>query len=347
MVRSTKRALFAQILVFCLRGIYTLFRDKEMNLLMFVTAKIYKTTGTDSRGNTTNNNTNDGTGQVLRTRGRSRRISVEVLGKEEEVDDDDRLRFRIKWAQIGMGISGFAGILFFLVHNLTKNGIFVIMSLVTFSFIIVFMVIFFYKNMSLNLLIRLLQEPKNILTMTFVIFNYVVDIVRPYDEISWVNGLMYLVIVVGFIIIDIARLKSRSFVLMIGGLFTFLTCFNIFGNTFGNNNNGVILFEYTLGDKEYVIMKRSMKRNIYLQILLLTLSGLNTMRKDKKMELLMFATANVFKKTGTVSRFVEDKEFSSALRQESGRNLETSSGRKKKKQQQQVEIPQNDGINIE
>ena len=43
-----------------------------------------------------------------------------------------------------------------------------------------------------------------------------------------------------------------------------------------------ILFEYTLGDKEYVIMKRSMKRNIFLQILLLSVSALNTLRKDKK-----------------------------------------------------------------
>ena len=333
MVRSTKRTLFAQILVFCLRGLYTLFRDKEMNLLMFVTAKIYKETGTDLRGNTTDNNTNDGTGQVSTGRKRSGRNtrSVTVLGKEEAVDDDESLRFRIKWAQIGMSLMGFAAIVFFFVHNLTKNRIVGIMSIVASFLAIVFVANFFYKNMSLYLIIPLLQEPKNVFTMIFVILNCVIDIVRPYDEFSWVNGLVYLIVVLASIIIDISRKKSRLLVLILGGLFTVLTCFNIFGNTIGNNNNGVILFEYTLGDKEYVIMKRSMKRNIFLQILLLSVSALNTLRKDKKMELLMFVNGNVYKRTGTVSMLVEDKQYSSALRQESGCHHH-------RKEKQQVEM---------
>ena len=62
-----------------------------------------------------------------------------------------------------------------------------------------------------------------------------------------------------------------------------ITCFNIYGNTFGSNNYGVVLFEYSLGGIKYKIMKRSIKRTIFMQILLLTLSGLDTMRRDKKM----------------------------------------------------------------
>ena len=64
-----------------------------------------------------------------------------------------------------------------------------------------------------------------------------------------------------------------------------------------------------------------MKRSIgnFLQILLLTLSGLDTMRRDKKMELLMFNTSNVYRETGTVSRYVTDEAFAASLQMESNK----------------------------
>ena len=110
------------------------------------------------------------------------------------------MRFRIKWAQIGMSLMGFAAIVFFFVHNLTKNRIVGIMSIVASFLAIIFVANFFYKNTSLYLIIPLLQEPKNVFTMIFVILNCVIDIVRPYDEFSWVNGLVYLIVVLAFII---------------------------------------------------------------------------------------------------------------------------------------------------
>ena len=101
MVRSTKRAIFAQIMFFCLRGIYTMIRDKEMKLLMFVTAKIYRKTEFDGGGK-----------EKGRVRG-SRRISVEVLGEQETVTIDERFEERIKFAEIGIGVCAFAAVVSF------------------------------------------------------------------------------------------------------------------------------------------------------------------------------------------------------------------------------------------
>ena len=46
--RSTQRSIYLQVLLFSLNGVYTLFRDKKMELMMFVQSNIYISTGTAS-----------------------------------------------------------------------------------------------------------------------------------------------------------------------------------------------------------------------------------------------------------------------------------------------------------
>ena len=199
---------------------------------------------------------------------------------------------------------------------MTKVNAWGVICVIACSFCVILVVVFYYKNISRKILKRSLQEPKNVVVLLIATLNFLVDTLRPYDSFSWVNGLMYFFVITGFILIDMTKKKSRAFVLLLGILMLSLTCFNIYGNTIGSNNYGVVLFEYSLGDIKYKVMKRSIKRTIFVQILLLTLSGLSTMLHDKKMQLLMFATSNVYRETGTVSRYVRNEAFAASLQME-------------------------------
>ena len=59
-------------------------------------------------------------------------------------------------------------------------------------------------------------------------------------------------------------------------------------------------------------MKRSTKRLIYFQILLLGANGIYTMLVDKPMKLMMFATGPIYKSSGTASEKNKDESYSSA-----------------------------------
>ena len=107
--------------------------------------------------------------------------------------------------------------------------------------------------------------------------------------------------------------KSRIFVIFISIIFAVMNLFVIFQRIFLDTEQGVILFQY--GD-DYVFHKRSIKRSIFIQIFLFSLNGMWTMFKDKKMEKMMFATGNIYRETGTASKYVEDREHSERMRSE-------------------------------
>ena len=123
-----------------------------------------------------------------------------------------------------------------------------------------------------------------------------------------------------FLFTDAIKLKSRIFVIICGSVFTVLNLWNMYNNTFGSSNNGVVLFRYTIQSKEYTFMKRATKRSIFLQILLFSISGIYTTFKDKKMEFMIFATGNIYRETGTASKDVEDKTYSMEIIREKRRS---------------------------
>ena len=94
--------------------------------------------------------------------------------------------------------------------------------------------------------------------------------------------------------------------------------FLMYNYTFMDSDVAVILFQY--GD-DYVFRKRSIKRSCYIQIFLFSLTGLWTMSKDKKMEMMMFATGNIYRETGTASKYVEDREHSQQMRSETAESM--------------------------
>ena len=77
---------------------------------------------------------------------------------------------------------------------------------------------------------------------------------------------------------------------------------------------GIILFQY--GD-DYVFHKRSIKRSIFTQIFLFSMSGVWVMFKDKKMEMMMFATGNIYRETGTASKYVDHESYVQRMQSES------------------------------
>ena len=63
-------------------------------------------------------------------------------------------------------------------------------------------------------------------------------------------------------------------------------------------------------------MKRSTKRSIYVQVLLFSANGIYTTFVDKTMKLMVFATGNIYKSTGTSSEVVEAGSFAFKIKEE-------------------------------
>ena len=82
-----------------------------------------------------------------------------------------------------------------------------------------------------------------------------------------------------------------------------------------------VLFSYTIQGEESTIMKRSIQRSIYLQVLLFGTTAVYTMFKDKKQELMLFATGHIYRETGTASKHVEDKTFSMEIKLEKEKSV--------------------------
>ena len=119
----------------------------------------------------------------------------------------------------------------------------------------------------------------------------------------------YFFIVATEIFLDAVKLKSRSFVIIIHIAFVAINLYNIYNNIIGVANVGVKLATYKIQNEEMTIWKRSVKRSIYIQIILFSLHAIWVMIKDKKMELMMFATANIYRTSGTSTNDVNDKMF--------------------------------------
>ena len=92
----------------------------------------------------------------------------------------------------------------------------------------------------------------------------------------------------------------------------------IYVRTFGDVDIGVTLFQYNIDGKDYTIMKRSTMRSIFVQILLFGANGIYTILVDKNMDMMMFATGNIYRETGTSSSKLKDKGFTELVRREAG-----------------------------
>jgi hypothetical protein len=243
-----------------------------------------------------------------------RRKSIRLLGNVVELDE--WLDWRVKWGQCVAAVCCGLAVLVFVLNDIffssLNNGL-IGVFIVCFLGLIVSVLMIYYKNVSFAVARRLLKEVNVVMILVLGVCIFTIDCFKPYNSSSPVNSFTYLLGIGYFVFLDAVKKKTRVFVLVVSVLVALVTMYCIYDYTFTNNAIGVILFQY---GEDYVFHKRSIKRSCFIQILLFSLNGMWTMFKDKKMEMMMFATGNIYRETGTASKYVEDREHSQRMRSE-------------------------------
>ena len=248
-----------------------------------------------------------------------RRKSIRLLG--EVVDLDEWLDWRVKWGQRGIAVCAALATVVFVLNDIFSSSL-------NYGFIGIFIVCFlgflvsggmvYYKNVSLTIARRLLKEVNVVIILVLGVCTSTIDYAKPHSSASLLNTSMYFLGLSLFVFLDALKKKSRVFVLVCCFLFILATLYCIYDHTFTETSIGVILFQY--GD-DYVFRKRSIKRSCFVQILLFSLNGMWTMFKDKKMEKMMFATGNIYRETGTASKYVEDRKHTTEMQMEKAESM--------------------------
>lgn len=87
-------------------------------------------------------------------------------------------------------------------------------------------------------------------------------------------GFFYTIISIAFVFMDVLKVKRRVLLIAIGVIFVLANMNEIYRRTFGDSDQGVVLFKYTIQSKEYRFTKRSTKRYLYLQIMLFSINAI-------------------------------------------------------------------------
>ena len=260
---------------------------------------------------------------------RRTRTSYLVLGNEIEVDEG--LQYRVTLGQrLGAGF-GIVSVLSFIVSDVFFNhqNIFMIIALCgAFSACLFGLGLIFYRNVSFAIIRRLLKEINVVVILCLIISDFIINIFKPHNWFSPINGLIYFLEIIIFVFLDAIIKKSRTFMLIASAIVAINTIFNMYMHTLGSSSVGVILFKYEFGGKHLEFRKRAIKRSIYTQLFCFCLSGIVTTLKDKKKEFMIFAKGNIYRDTGTSSKHVEDKAY---VEETSKRHLESNNNMKKKK----------------
>ena len=227
----------------------------------------------------------------------------------QEVETDDGLESRVKWGQRGTG----AFLLLALICYVAGQGI---ATAVFGVFGLIFASVPYYKNFSFVIAKRLLRETNVVIILVLNLCKWSIDIAQPANSLAPVIGFLYMLTVSAFVFLDGIKAKSRVFVIAIGILFVFMHIYFIYNLIFGDWNQGVVLFKYTIQGNKYNFMKRSVKMSIFIQIMLFSMSGIYTLFKDRKQELMIFATGHIYRETGTASKEVEQKSFVRKIKSE-------------------------------
>ena len=233
------------------------------------------------------------------------RTHKKILG--QEVKTDENLEWRVKWGQRGVGLFGVAAVAS---HFAQETIALIVFAAAVFTFLGTL----YYKNVSLAIAKRLLRETNVVIIILLALCNLCIDL---QDNVKMATmGFIYLVMVNIYIFLDAVKIKSRMFVIVVGVLFALIHVFNVYNLIFGDWDQGVVLLKYAIQGNEYTFMKRSTRRSIYIQIMLFSMNGIYTLFKDRKQELMIFATGNIYRETGTASREVEQKSFVRKIKSE-------------------------------
>ena len=227
----------------------------------------------------------------------------------QHVDTDDGLEWRVKWGQRGAGLSGLLALISWVAR---QDIAFIVFA----SLILPFFGILYYKNFSFVIAKRLLREPNVVMILVLGLCNWVVNTARPRVSVEPILGLLYMLLAYSFVFLDAVKVKSRVFLIVIGVFYVFFHIYSIYTRIFGDADQGIVLLKYTIQGNDYTFMKRSVKRSILIQVMLFSITGIYTLFKDRKLELMIFATGHIYRETGTASREVKDKQYSEKIKSE-------------------------------
>ena len=329
--RSVQRSIFLHVLLFSMSGMYTLIKDKKMELLMFATGNIYRSTGigivenpstTIDTAETIDDDDEDNKKKKIQsntTNNINKRKSILLLGEEVEIDDS--LQYRVKWGQRAAGVFSLTSLIIW--NGLSFDSYFEYSIYLFFTFLsLSSLCTVYYKNVSFSTIKYLRTETNVIVILGMSFCNEIVEIVRPSTPFSPISGIMLILIVIAFLVNDAIKKKSRAFVLIIGIIFMLILSSNVYHLTFGdwgldeNGNPTEIIIEYSIQNKKFIIDKRSSQRGMFIQMVLFSLNAIWIMIVDKDMKLMLFATGNLYRHTGTAMPFVKDETFTSRVENE-------------------------------
>ena len=254
-----------------------------------------------------------------RAQQRERRKSIRLLGNVVELDE--WLDWRVKWGQRGASLFAIMSSLAFILNSILFESQSILISVsfaVAATGFLTSMVVMIYKNFSFLIARRVLKEVNVVMMLVLAMSIVIIDSVRPYNSFSPINASIYFCMITLWVFIDAVTKKSRVFVLIVGFFFSLASFYLVYEHTYEDTAIGVIIFQY--GDA-YVFRKRAVKRSCFLQIFLFSINGLWIMINDKKMEMIMFATGNIYRETGTASKYVEDRDHSERMRSETAESM--------------------------
>ena len=235
------------------------------------------------------------------------RTHKKLLGQEIELDAE--LEWRVKWAQRGAGVFSLLAFICWLARQHIPTILFS-------GLVLIFGCMLYYTNVSLVIAKLLLREIHVVVILVLALCNWSIDIVQPARSLSPILSFVYVLIISTFVFLDAVKVKNRLFVMVVGLTFVLSNINNIYQQIFTDWDQGVVLFKYTIQENEYTVMKRSTKLSIYIQIMLFSMSGIYTIFKDRKQELMIFATGHIYRETGTASKDVEQKSFVRKMKSE-------------------------------
>ena len=94
------------------------------------------------------------------------------------------------------------------------------------------------------------------------ICNVIVDVIKPYNLLSPLFGLIYLGLLVTVLLCDAVKVKSRAFIIILFTFFSLLNTWNLFHSLVSASENGVAFVSYKIQGVQMTIWKQSLKRAI-------------------------------------------------------------------------------------
>ena len=140
----------------------------------------------------------------------------------QEVETDDGLEWRVKWGQRGAGVSALIAVICYAAGQWTAANVFGALSLIFGHIVLQKRLVCYCKT-----IVARNQRGDD---SRIGLCNWSIDITRPYNFISPMTGLLYVLLVSAFVFLDAVKVKSRVFVMVVGIIFVLVNINNIYHN---------------------------------------------------------------------------------------------------------------------